>query len=163
MENINKPGGENFAGIELVYFAPREDFSYIAKPLEAAIQENILFKAGKDWYSAEAIRGTIEYIEGERNGDDGVYYRPELKFIVAKQTSALNNSLQLLNNSELLLLFKDYNESWYLVGNQENFLMKDQRLFSTGAQPADRNQISLTFNNDGMPDPACHYTGITPV
>jgi hypothetical protein len=159
MQNINRPDGDNNGGLETFYFLPVEQLAQDPPP--GTITQNLQLAAGAVFYAFYCTLGSLQYNEGETQDNRGTRYKQTLKGYVPKDTPELQAALAELSGRRFVIIYKDFNGFFKLVGSRQYWLQFSREL-DTGNSPSGRNGFGFSFSGESTRK-AAHYLGSFPV
>jgi len=151
----------NIGGLETFLFADAESLLYDPRP-RRDLAGNLVIQSlpligGAKWQVASVVKFSLGYRERQRENQDGISYRQQLSGVIAKHTPIIANILRQFENRRFVLLVKDLNGYYRLVGSKES-PMEFAYQSDPGASPRDRNEISWEFEGE-QAHPAWFYSG----
>ena len=157
MRNINRNTGDNWGVLEKFYFTAPESIVGIPAAKAGVIKDNIQMALGTTWYAFGVTPRTLSYQEPFSPDRNGGRFKMQLKGFIAKETPEIKTELDQLYGRPVVLLYKEYNGFFKLVGSKEHYLELELDL-DTGGDPASRNGISFSFKGDNTRE-AYFYEG----
>jgi len=159
--NISLFSGDNIGGILELKVARASDISDIPDPVDGVVYGNITFNPGKGFFTWMATRGSSSFLGEGNNTSDGPVKENSLDFVLPKDQPGIKRMLELAEQDELIVLYKDAN------GNQKIFgAISDPVYFTfsqaSGEKTNNRNEYRCRFYADG-PDNNFFYNGSIPV
>jgi len=148
MNDLNFPAADNFGGVDKFWFVETKNIVSIPEPVDEIIPDDVVLVSGAAWSKGWVTKGTISFNEREQNSSHGELYRPVLEGFASKITPELKKAIRNLVGRKLVIIYKDHNGYYNIVGNSENYLEASYSL-NPGTKPGDRNGIALRFEGEG--------------
>ena len=104
---------DNFGGISKFYFIPVDDADSISEPDGMVV--SVTLKDGKVWFEGESSED-IAYTEEYSDTDSGDVYSCKLSGFYPGDSDTLLDFFNDLRKITFLVMFKDLNEEWKLLG-----------------------------------------------
>jgi hypothetical protein len=137
---------DSMGGLLEMYAMPLADANAIT--VTAGVVTGITKATGKKFWKWQLPRETGEMkstIQGnEQNGS--LFFQHEAKIAINKLSSQMRNEVLLIAKNRLLLVGKDQNGVFWMVGRERGMLVKGGS-FGTGVQSGDRSGIELEFES----------------
>lgn len=148
MDDLNFPAASNIGGVDKFWFIETKNIVSIPEPVDEIITDDVELSAGAAWSKGWVTKYTISFNEREQNSSHGELYRPTLEGFASKITPELKKAIRNLVGRKLVIIYKDHNGYYNIVGNAENYLEASYSL-NPGTKPGDRNGIALRFEGEG--------------
>jgi hypothetical protein len=90
------------------------------------------------------VQETLSYSEDEEVGKLGIYYKARVSGTLPKDSVTLSQALKELRGRRLIIVYKDNNGNYKLLGDRENY-MEAVKSFDTENNYSGRNAYKLKF------------------
>lgn len=106
----------------------------------------ITMAAGTSFYEFEGLRNSITFEESATiNNDNGsIFYAPVVRISIPRRDVAKRNKLRLLGNQRMIIVVRDRNDFYWVLGVQDGMLLSELG-GGLGATPTDLNGYTLAF------------------
>jgi len=142
---------QNTGGLEHFLFVESAALAYDARPRRDVVSNTIVqalpLLDNAYWAQANVIRHTLDYRERQRLRSTGLSYQQNLQGVIAKVTPALTSALQQFENKKWVLIAKDRNGYYRLIGSKEHPLEFSYQS-NSGRSPQQRNEVSFSFEGE---------------
>jgi hypothetical protein len=157
LQSITRFTNDNLGGILELRIARSADIDLIPDPVDGVVFGDIEFKPGKTWVIWQAIPESSSATSLSRPSREGSTKTNRLPFLIAKDRASVRTILELAEDEELIVLFKDGNGTQKLFGLLE-YPVKLQFDHNSGALHSELNHYKCEFYFDG-PDNIFEYNG----
>lgn len=157
MRNIAGTEGINMGGTEKFYFVPQDDVTDVPLPLNAVITDNIILDANCNFFEIEAVIETIGASHSADQPAEGTLYDHQAVCLVKGDSPELLSVLEEMMGLDFLVLRKDTNGDYKLMGNEQQALRFSYELV-TGDDWSTRKGYRLKFFGQ-LTIPEYFYTG----
>jgi hypothetical protein len=151
----------NTGGLESFLFTDAANLLYDPRPRRdlsgSLIIQSVPLINQASWQIASVVRYSLSYRERQRENKQGTSYQQRMEGVIAKSSPVISTILRQFENRRFVLLLKDFNGYYRLVGTKENPLRFSYET-DPGSSPRDRNQVSFEFEGEQM-RPAYFYDG----
>jgi hypothetical protein len=150
-QDISYDCQDGLGGIDEMYAMefPNMDSVTVAAGVVTAITK----ATGKKFWKYQLPRETADakstVNSNEQNGS--LFFLHEVKLIINKLTSAVRNELLLLAKNRLVIVVKDNNGKYWMLGRQKGLVASGGQI-TLGVAYADRNGVELDFSG-AEPEP----------
>jgi hypothetical protein len=134
---------DNIGGIARLYAVPIGLLTSLATSATPGVYA-ITLSSTDEVYDISAISETIEASEEEKTSAAGYYYEHQIRATIAKDTPELMLALDDLTGERLVMIFKDYNGRFKLVGSLTESIRISTKT-DTGAKVSDLQKAELVF------------------
>ena len=149
--------GDNVPGIQYAWLADVDFLDSLPEPSQLLIASDVTFLSGGGWYPIAFIKQSgllrVDQLEDRR----GISYNVSISGDIAKDSSAIAQSLEYIKNRKLVILIQDKNQQYRLVGTEEYYLLQ-QNNFDSGASGGENNRTAISFTGFLL-EPPPFYTG----
>lgn len=152
---------DSAGGIEEVYIT---EWSNVASITESSgVVTSITMNSGKKFFTfqLEKENGTFDETEQNSVENGSLFYEGVLSFTTKKMTAAARNAFNILAKNRLMIIFKDRNGLYWLLGRYGAADKVGENKASTGKAFGDMNGYTLTFTTKEK-EPAFSFTGTVP-
>lgn len=148
---------DNLGGLLEIRVARKSDFDAIPDPVDGIIYGDVTFKGGKGWSIWRVTQNTSEFSGRARDSQEGEYKTNSIDFVIPKDRATIRKMLQLAQDDEHIILYKDKN------GNNKIFGTLDDPAYfryshRSGSNTSSRNGYECEFFAEG-PDNSFFYYG----
>jgi hypothetical protein len=153
---------DSAGGIEEVYIT---EWSNIASITETSgVVTSISMNSGKKFFTFQLEKENGMFDETEQNSveNGSLFYEGVLSFTTKKMTAAARNAFNILAKNRLMIIFKDRNGAYWLLGRYGAADKVGENKASTGKAFGDLNGYTLTFTTKEK-EPAFSFTGTVPL
>lgn len=148
MNDLNFPAADNTGGVDKFWFIETSNILSIPDPVGEIIPDDVELVPGAEWSKGWVTKNTISFNERQQNSRQNELYLPTLEGFASKITPELKTAVRNLIGRKLVVIYKDHNGYYNIVGNAENYLEASYSL-NPGSKPGDRNGIALRFEGEG--------------
>lgn len=152
---------DSVGGIEEVYIT---EWSNVASITESSgVVTSISMNSGKKFFTfqLEKENATFDETENASVENGTLFYEGVLSFTTKKMTAAARNAFNILAKNRLMIIFKDRNGSYWLLGRAGGADKVGDNKASTGKAFGDMNGYTLTFTTKEK-EPMYSFTGTVP-
>jgi hypothetical protein len=153
---------DSAGGIEEVYIT---EWSNVASITETSgVVTSISMNSGKKFFTFQLEKENGAFDETEQNSveNGSLFYEGVLSFTTKKMTAAARNAFNILAKNRLMIIFKDRNGAYWLLGRYGAADKIGENKSSTGKAFGDLNGYTLTFTTKEK-EPAFSFTGTVPL
>ncbi len=140
MKTINKPH-DNLGGLTKIWAIPYDVFSISGKNISVSDTSNV--------YIIYCTPETMEFSEPKKLTDAGTNYTPSVSGFTPGDTEANLEAFEYIDARKWVILFKDGNGQYKVVGNQFRPLNHDNTLAS-GKDTIGRAGYTFSFSGDTL-------------
>lgn len=133
----------NIGGIARLYAVPIELLTAVASTGTHGVYA-ITLSSTDEVYDISAISETIQATEEPKSSSAGNYFEHQIRATIAKDTPELSLALQDLYGKRLIMIFRDQNDRFKLVGSMTEAMRLSYKK-DTGAKIADLQNTPLVF------------------
>lgn len=161
LQNITPLNCEaNLGGIIKIQVASVDDIVSISPAINGRIYDNIVFKAGRGFYTFIVTDGTPEVNANDKESDEGRFKENSLQFSVPKDREIHFNMFNEMQKSRFVVLYTDKNGKQKLLGNL-NSPMQFKYDYRSGAASADFNNYQCEFFSEAPNNVAFYDADVT--
>jgi hypothetical protein len=142
MKTINRQKF-NLGGIAELYAVPIELLTAVASTAVAGVYA-ITLSSTDEVYDISAISETIQATEEPKTSSAGNYFEHQISATIAKDTPELSLALLDLYGRRLIIIYRDQNDRFKMVGSATEAIRLSYRK-NSGAKIADLQNIPLVF------------------
>lgn len=137
---------DSVGGIETVYITELANKATLTTT--AGTIGTFTLSTGKQFWIYELVRGTANWGEDVVNSEEnGTYfYQQKLAIKLHKRSATLNEEIKLIAQNRLMIIVKQKNGEYYLIGEEGATL--DTSTFESGTAMGDFNGYTLNFKCD---------------
>lgn len=158
LSNISFDCSHRLPGLKKIFVARVSDIIAIPKPQEMTITAAITMRLGKRFKEIEFTDDTAEFNDVMQiNEENGEFYQKTVKIFHAFQEADKDYNLSIMNEGIFILLIKDWQDVWQVVGTLENPLRLKVDS-DTGRGNSGVNGYSITFSGTGKKKSPFAYT-----
>lgn len=152
---------DSAGGIEEVYITEWSNVATIAET--SGVVTSITMNSGKKFFTfqLEKENGMFDETEQASVENGTLFYEGVLSFTTKKMTAAARNAFNILAKNRLMIIFKDRNGAYWLLGRYGAADKVGENKTSTGKAFGDLNGYTLTFTTKEK-EPAFSFTGTVP-
>lgn len=150
-------GADNIGGIIQLQVARAADVVSIPHPVAGVIAGDITFQLGRGFVTWDCILETGKIKSASRSSREGAIKSNSLEFLVPKDRQSIKYQLDLAEEDELIVVYKDSNGTQFLFGTKEN-PVRFEYDHESGAGFSNLNNYGCRFFYDG-PDNRYFYDG----
>lgn len=141
---------DSAGGIKKIYAANACSVDTITRDQDNTVT-GITLAAGSNWYELVPNKNTSNWVENiNASIENGtLYYEQVVTAVFGKNTQALRNTIDELNQSELVLVVEDNNGIYWLIGQKDNGAVVTGGSSASGTAYADLNgwNVTMTCNS----------------
>lgn len=142
MKSLSKEKN-NIGGIARLYVTPAENLTEIQSTAVPGVF-SITLSSTEDVYDLTAIAETVRGFQEMKYSAAGLYYEHLVQATLAKDTPELQLVLQELAGRRLILILRDHNDRYRLIGSTTEAVRISHKT-SSGAKIADLQAADLSF------------------
>jgi hypothetical protein len=148
LQNIDSFSGDNMGSLLELRVIRKDDVSAIPDPVDGVIYGDITLNAGKSLVTWNVTRSTPRHRSSNKGSMEGDYEEASLNFVIPKDQPAIRRMLQLAQEDEHIVLYKDANGQWKLFGSLDD-PVRFRFSHDSGGSHSQRNAYSCEFYSEG--------------
>jgi hypothetical protein len=142
MKTVSKQKN-NIGGIARLYAVPIELLTGLAASGTSGVYDATLSDTD-EVYNISAIAESIQATEEEKRSSAGSYFDHQIRATIAKDTPDLMIALNELSGKRLIMIYRDHNDRFKLVGSTTEAIRISNKTFS-GEKISDLQKADLIF------------------
>ena len=148
LQNIDSFSGDNLGSLLELKVIRKDEIDSMPAPSDGVIYGDIELKAGKAWATWNVTRSTPRHRASSKSSMEGDYESANLNFMIPKDQASVRRMLELAQEDEHVVLFKDANGQQKVFGNLDN-PVRFRFSHDSGAAHSQRNAYSCEFFSEG--------------
>ena len=142
--SINTSETDNLGGIQKIYPIPASNVRVFGAIFNSEIH-SFTVTSGTDLTPIYVIRDSIKFTQDHKPSDSGDYFDTKFEAVAPKDRIELQNFIRTLEFTHYILVFKDNNNQFKVMGTPDEPLIVSADL-TTGDIESKMNGYTLTFS-----------------
>lgn len=148
LQNIAAFSSDNLGSLLEIRVARRADVQSIPAPSYGVVYGDIVLKPGKSWAQWSVTRNTPRHRSAFQASMEGDFESASLSFTIPRDRAAIRPMLQMAQDDDHIVLYRDANSEWKLYGSLSD-PVRFRFSHDTGSAPVQRNAYACEFYSEG--------------